>query len=315
MAVVWAAGSLGTTFVECLAHARHFYHLSSFLDADRALTMADPRFHFFLDSGAFSAWSRGACIDIDEYAEFIKANIEHLDVIVNLDHIAGSPGVPATPAQKEGGARKSWENFLYLTETHGIPNVLPVFHFGEDVKWLKQMLDYGCDYIGLGGMVGMGGKRGRQEWLDDMWATHLTDPQGQPIVKVHGFGMTAVDHIFRYPWFSVDSTSWLKATAAGTILVPKTRDGVFVFDESPLTLTVSDSSPSAEDGGRHVNTLPAAQRVVVERWLAECGKTIAQTGEHYSHRALVNATFFRRVSETRAARPFKRLQPPRGTLL
>ena len=315
MAVVWAAGSLGATFVECLAGAGHFFHLSSFLDADRAQTMTDPRFHFFLDSGAYSAWSKGAQIDIDEYAEFIKANFEHLDVVVNLDHIAGAPGVPATPAQKEEGAARSWANFIYLTEVHGIPNVMPVFHFGEDVKWLYKMLDYGCDYIGLGGMVGMGGKRGRQEWLDVMWSDHLTDADGRPLVKVHGFGMTAVDHIFRYPWFSVDSTSWLKSTASGAILVPRTRDGEFVFDESPMTLTVSADSPSAEDGGRHVNTLPPAQRAVVDRWLARCGKTVKETSEHYSHRALVNATFFRMVSETRASRPFKRQQAPRGTLL
>ena len=36
------------------------------------------QFIFFLDSGAFAAWTKGAVIDIDEYCAFIKANIEHL---------------------------------------------------------------------------------------------------------------------------------------------------------------------------------------------------------------------------------------------
>ena len=32
-------------------------------------------FVFFLDSGAYSAWTRGTAIDIDEYCAFIKANM------------------------------------------------------------------------------------------------------------------------------------------------------------------------------------------------------------------------------------------------
>lgn len=303
MTTVWAAGSLGDTYVQCLDQARYYDHLCSFLDPGKELTMHDGRFRFFLDSGAYSAWSKGAQIDIDEYAEFIKANIEHLDVYVNLDHISGKPGQPSTPQQKEEGARKSWENFLYLTEAHGIPGVVPVFHYGEDVKWLRQMLDYGCTYIGLGGMVGTT-KQGRQEWLDRIWSEHLVDAQGMPTVKVHGFGMTAVDHIFRYPWHSVDSTSWLRATAAGSILVPRQRDGDFVFDEPPLTIAVSDASPAAQQFGRHSHSLPAAQKAVVEQWVAKCGRTLQECSAHYSHRAVVNAIFFRSVSDHRKTAPF-----------
>lgn len=304
MTTVWAAGSLGDTYVQCLDDANYHDHLCSFLDPGKELTMHDTRFRFFLDSGAYSAWSKGARIDIDEYAEFIKANIEHLDVYVNLDHIAGKPGQVATAAEKEEGARRSWANFLYLTEAHGIPGVVPVFHYGEDVKWLRKMLDYGCPYVGLGGMVGTN-KQERQEWLDRVWSEHLVDASGMPTHKVHGFGMTAVDHIFRYPWHSVDSTSWLRQTAAGSILIPRQRGGVWVFDEPPMTLIVSDASPAAAVVGRHSNTLPTAQRAVAEQWLAECGKTLLECSTHYSHRAVVNAIFFRRVGEERKVHPFK----------
>lgn len=313
MTKVWTAGNLGGTLVKCLEDAGHFNHLDSYASTGKRSTMTDQRFSFFLDSGAFSAWSRGAEIDLDEYCEFIKANFEHLDVVVNLDCIAGRPGVLATPSEKDAAAEKSWENFLYMTEVHEIPGVVPVYHYGESIKFLDRMLSYGCKYIGLGGMVGTT-KRTRQLWLDRMWEQHLTDNNGTPLVKVHGFGMTAVDHIFRYPWFSVDSTSWLQATSNGSILVPQKSNGVFVFDKTPTTVSVSKDSPNAAVDGKHIDSYPKGAIRVVEEWLAMCGKTLAEVREHYRHRGVVNVTFFRKVSEQRTEQKWKKRVPRSSSL-
>lgn len=302
MSNIWLAGSLNDHLVQGLVDGGHKWHLNSFLDAEKALTMKDPTFNFFLDSGAYSAWSKGADIDLDEYVEFIKRNVEHLDVYVNLDCIPGRPGQDATPAERERGAARSWENFIYMTETCGVKNVIPVFHCGEDVKWLKKMLDYGCPYLGFGGM-GRVPRPARQQWLDQTWSDYMVDDKGYPIRKVHGFAMTAIDFIFRYPWYSVDSTTWLKITASGGIIVPRTVNGQFVFDRSPTMLSVSDVNPNQHTNDKHVNSLPPAAKTIVERWLAECGKTLADVSSHYSHRAVVNVSFFRRVSEAKGVRP------------
>lgn len=297
MTTIWTAGNLGGTLSECLVGAGHFYHLDSYASTGKKQTMIDQRFKFFLDSGAYSAWTRGAVIDLDEYCEFIKANAEHLEVYANLDCIAGTPDGMATPEQREEAAEQSWRNFLYMTEVHGLPGVMPVYHYGETVKHLQRMLDYGCSYIGLGGLVGTA-RRTRQQWLDRIWNQHLTNDDGTPKVKVHGFGMTTVDHIFRYPWFSVDSTSWLQSTANGMILMPQKRDGKFVFDSSPYTINVSTSNDKATEQGKHIDSMPTYMVDAVAEWLALCGKTIEQVKEHYSHRGVVNATFFRMVSES-----------------
>ena len=53
-------------------------------------------------------------------------------------------------------------------------------------------------YIGLGGMVRQPTKLLRT-WLDRMFADYLTNPDHTPKVKVHGFGLTNLDLLFRYP--------------------------------------------------------------------------------------------------------------------
>lgn len=284
----------------------HPWLLASFYE-HRTLTrmiedgMITPdKFRFFLDSGAYSAWSRGAEIDLDEYIEFIRANIEWIDVYANLDCLAGKPGQMASPQEREAAAAQGWINFLYMKDAGLDP--IPVYHIGEDVKWLEKMLDYGCSYIGLGGLVGVP-SGARRQWLDGVF-DRITDEDGSPIVKTHGFGMTAVDLIFRYPWYSVDSTTWIKITANGAVYLPARVDGKFVFDRSPTTVAVSDRNPRQANDGKHANSMPEAARRVLDQWLTECGVSYADVNASYYYRAVCNVTFFKRVSEEKAARLF-----------
>lgn len=257
--------------------------------------LTPDQFSFFLDSGAYSAWSRGASIDLDEYCAFIKANSDHIEVYANLDVISGQPGRMATPAEVEEGARRSWENFEYMCSEGLDP--LPVFHAGEDWKWLDKMLAAGCDYIGLGGLVGLG-VSGRRRWMDEVFL-RITDSEGWPIVKVHGFGMTSVSLIFRYPWYSVDSASWLQSTMNGSVLLPAVRAGEFIFDEPPTAVAVSDRNDKPK-------VIPPSMREVFLRWLTLCGKTEKEVATHYYHRAVCNVLYFQRLAQEKKDKPFDR---------
>ena len=86
--------------------------------------MLNNNISLFLDSGAYSAWSKGIEINIDEYIEFVKKYKDNLTVYANLDDI-NSP-------------EKTWENQRYM-ESKGL-KPLPCFHYGEDVKYLKRCL-------------------------------------------------------------------------------------------------------------------------------------------------------------------------------
>lgn len=277
-----------------------FYSLS--LSKNRLAMITPDQFTFFLDSGAYSAWSRGTEIDLDEYIAFIKTNIEVIEVYACLDCIPGVPGRSATSKERYDAAELTWKNYLYM-KSEGL-DPLPVFHYGEDFKFLDRMLEYGCDYIGIGGLVGIPSDK-RRAWLDRLFV-RITDDKGMPIVKTHGFGMTSVPLIFRYPWFSVDSTTWIKITANGAVYLPAMVNDEFVFDQVPSTVTVSTRNPKQASGGKAANTMSPSMRAILDRWLAICGKTYDEVASDYYHRAVCNVIYFKKVSEAKAVHPFQR---------
>ena len=146
--------------------------------------------HVMVDSGAFSMATRNVKIDIDEYVNFLSVHGHKFDAYANLDVI--------------GNADETLKNQRYL-ESKGL-SPLPVFHQGEDLKYLDDYVK-SYDYIGLGGMVG--GKSGNR-WLDDIFTKY-------PDHKFHGFGIGSLNIIERYPFYSVDSTSWLRDSGMGML--------------------------------------------------------------------------------------------------
>jgi hypothetical protein len=201
----------------------------------------------FLDSGAYSAFTKGVTIDIKEYCDFIKANKKYLEVYANLDEIGDPEGTRDNQkAMERQGLRP-----------------MPCFHYGEDVKYLHEYMEQ-YDYIALGGMVPIA-TRDLQPWLDSIFGEHICGPDGMPKVRVHGFGMTSLRLMIRYPWFSVDSTSWLMSSRMGSIYVPRWKGGKYDYLEEAWKIFVSARSPNTTEAGAHFSTMPqAVQRVVMD---------------------------------------------------
>ena len=181
----------------------------------------------FLDSGAFSAHTTGVTIRLEDYARYVKEHNDFVDFASVLDAI--------------GDPMETWHNFQRLNAL-GVPT-LPCFHYGEDERWLIHYIE-NFDFITIGGMVG---KRYGilKSWLDGIWHNYLTDDSGRPRVKVHGFGLTSARLMLRYPWFSVDSTSWVRLAAFGGLMFP----GIGV-------IAISSMSPSRKLPGQHYDNLP-----------------------------------------------------------
>ena len=305
--IIWMGGSDTSLWpLKALKDGGHRPLLGSFFSlslSERHKTMISPTdFRFFLDSGAYSAWSRGTVIDLDEYCAFIRANIELIEVYAALDVIPGAPGRAATNQERDAAADESWENYLYMKREGLDP--LPVYHYGEDMRFLERLLDHKVPYIGIGGLVGVAGGL-RRAWLDRVFL-RITDDKGMPLVKTHGFGMTSVPLIFRYPWYSVDSTTWIKITANGGIYLPAMVGNDFVFDQVPMSVSVSLGNPNQNLDGKSAATMSAGMRAILDRWLAICGKTYAEVSTDYYHRAVCNVTYFKKVSEAKAVHPFTR---------
>jgi len=157
-----------------------------------------PKIDWFLDSGAFSAWSQKKKINIEEYADFILKNKSEFDVYANLDSI--------------GDPLQTQTNQEYL-ESRGL-NPLPVYHYNEPLPILHNLIAK-YEYIALGGMVPISTKD-LEEWLKEVFK-YICNEEGHPKIKVHGFGMTTLSLIERYPWYSIDSTSPIMGAAMGRV--------------------------------------------------------------------------------------------------
>lgn len=169
----------------------------------------------FLDSGAFSAFTQGIKIDIDEYISFAKEYNSNFDVVATLDSI--------------GDDEKTYRNYQYMKKQ--LESVLPVFHFNGDVSYLKKYIEQ-SKYIALGGLVPYAKQKNTlKNWLDYCFNIIPRDK------KIHLFGITTQWVLERYPAYSCDSTGWLYAGKRGRVLEFKngkiqTNDSILDYQKS-----------------------------------------------------------------------------------
>ena len=147
-------------------------------------------FHLLLDSGGFVARNKGIHISVEKYAEYL--NKFNPNLAFELD-----------TASKE----ETLSNRMYLKDNVKDTKIIPVYHYGEyeqkDKKYLFDMMD-NYDYISVGGVAGRGLNEAEERQYLDFVFFHTQDKH-----KVHGLGITDTRHLKRYPFYSVDSTSWL----------------------------------------------------------------------------------------------------------
>lgn len=260
---------------------------------------------FFLDSGAHSLYvdqvikkkqgygffeSDAFWEYVDSYAEFVKKHKDGMDYYANVDVIF-KPEL-------------SWKVLKHLENVHKL-NPVPVIHYNTDLKWLSRHLDEGYDYIGLGGLGQTVTKSNYYGWADRVFDYICPYPSRLPIIKVHGFAMTSYDLMVRYPWFSVDSSSWCKSAAFGSIYIPHKRKGSFTFEEAPYDLVVS--SDSVNFGNRSMirqngGELGMERKILLE-WLDYVGVPLGKNDadgnklewgviNEFQARGVVNLRFF-----------------------
>lgn len=243
----------------------HYVGKQKFVDEMRA-----NKAQIFLDSGAFSAYTLGVNLSVEEYVGYIKKNTD----ILRHD----SDGiVMASVLDGIGDPLQTYRNQLEM-EYRGF-RPLPCFHAGEDERYLEYYVA-NYPYITLGGMVGSSTQQ-LMVWLDRVWNKYLIDGAGRPKLKVHGFGITSVPLMERYPWYSCDSSSWIQSAAFGTIVNPL---------HGPIN--VSEKSPARHDKGQHVSTLTPIEQDYVLRQLELQGFTYDRLSTVYESRAAYNLWSF-----------------------
>lgn len=165
----------------------------------------------FMDSGAFSVHTGKATVSQDDYIELIKQTSDKIDVFAQLDTIPGKFGQPKSEKDYIESAEASWEDFIYMrSKVPEKQKIMPVFHFGEDMKYLDRMLSYVDDdgdkleYIGLS-PANDASVQDRMLYLQNMY--DFIHASSNPYVKTHVYGFTSLKAMSKYPCYSADSIS------------------------------------------------------------------------------------------------------------
>lgn len=233
-----------------------------------------------LDSGAFSLYQnslkKGHVLTdeemqeyVDEYLEFLNEWGEDLTCFVAVDTVPNPNDVDQSFAQK------TWDNYLYMyskLKPSIRDKLIPVFHYGEDFKWLKNFLEYRHEdgtpirYIGLA--ISLEGTRDiRITWASK--CRKIINESSNPNVMTHAFGVgvkSVLDHI---DVTSTDATSWVKRAAYGMISI------------DDKTVYVSDLQKEKYNGNHFTQKSKAYQEVVEQR-IKEWGFRISPDDVKYT---------------------------------
>lgn len=193
-----------------------------------------------IDSGAFTAWSSGKPIDIDEYVAFCQSDACP-DHFVALDVIPGEGGKKnQTITNKDilACCKQSVANYAYMVDRLPQEKLIPVFHQGDPIEFLHEYYDMGARYIGVSPNNNMP-TLVKKAWLTDTVLPHMSK---FPDLKTHGFGVHSFRLIDSFPWYSVDSTAWARQANTGVVFVPRYTKGKYDYARTPLLMPVAPAS-------------------------------------------------------------------------
>lgn len=211
---------------------------------------------------------------VDRYAKFIKKHRSCIDMYVNVDVIYNP--------------ELTWETQLYLEKEHGL-NPVPVVHLNTGLEWVEKYVRRGHEILGIGGLGQGATAENYTDWADQVFDFLCPLPSRLPIIKPHGFAMTSCALMRRYPWWSVDSASWAKVGAHGSIYapIPKWKGG-FAFGEEfgdqPNIVNFSYRSPTLEEGKPKAFVYMNSElQQGVLRWLKKINVPFGEIGDADGH--------------------------------
>jgi len=206
----------------------------------------------FIDSGAYTVEHvSGKKMSLKAYMKFLRKH--DFPVYANLDKIA------------------SWEETLKnqkTMESEGLKPI-PVYHMYEPIQVLK-------DYVGSYDYVALGF---RSKSATDRARLATTVFEQFPDTKFHMFAITQPEIMINYPFYSVDSSTWLNSIKYGALLTP--WGYILVGREN------------RGNSKRHIMNMSRTKRIKWETYFEGFGfKLIDLLGDDYRIRAAYSAKYF-----------------------
>jgi hypothetical protein len=223
-------------------------------------------FHVLIRKGQRNEGKKFSVKDVDKlrdkvvesYVDYVKHEKRKWDWYVNFDYVQHAP---------------TCYTMLKQLEKMGIHPV-PVYHAGDPLSWFERYCEEGYKLIGIG-IVGKKGYDTRRYFYDKIF--NIAAKHG---VLLHGFAMTALSLMYMYPWYSVDSATWLKVAIYGSLIyVDEHRH---VIGE----LHVTERNPA---GKTKYNALPKHLQKQLRSQIEENGFNFRDIQKDYAERSLYNA--------------------------
>lgn len=216
---------------------------------------------FLLDSGAFTSWTKGEKVDIDDLSSFFEKTIlsnRYLSdaVMINLDVIPGRKGVDPTPAEIDAAMIDSDKNYDLLNSRFP-GKILPVFHQGEPQSYLDHILGK-TDHICLSPRNDVIEKQ-RVRWVSEVF---------RPGMKAHGLATTGNLMMNIVDWFSVDSATWIMTAAVGGIMWRRPGGKIDL-------ISISNESSDRKIWNAHLDNLCESERKHIIETLESRGYDLA----------------------------------------
>lgn len=145
-----------------------------------------------LDSGAWSAFTKGKHVNLLDYIEYIRENREYITNYITLDVI----GDPLSTLL-------IWE----LMRDMGLAPV-PVIHYGEDLDVMERQYSAGVPLVALGGTVPIHDKNVVARWCTEVKRQY-------PETKFHLLGSSSRKIIDCGAVSSCDSSAWYAMAVNG----------------------------------------------------------------------------------------------------
>ena len=173
----------------------------------------------FLDSGAFTAWTKGVTVNVDDYVKFINEYGDCIDYFGQLDVIP----IGNKTEVVEKSAKETLENYYdMISRINYKDKLVYTFHVGEPIEYLIEALKWGSEHkdimkrIALGGLV----KKNKATKEAFMKRVFPIIKQYYPEVKVHLFGTTTDYYFKNYPADAGDSSNYIQTSVNGGVDTP-----------------------------------------------------------------------------------------------
>lgn len=162
----------------------------------------------YLDCGAYTAWTKGVKIDLQQYMNFIKVNQEVLTAYSALD---------------DKNSADNTKNNLKIMEENGLKPVA-VYHLTmNDWNYLEELCST-HPYIALGAIAG----ENKDYNVVQRNINKAIEIAKKHKTRLHVYGFMIYNYLARNPIYSCDATTWLEGGKRGT---------VFLADHNRYSLT------------------------------------------------------------------------------